>query len=466
MKFLPLPCLSQNRILVLVITMILTLPLQAQELFSRKEVLEDLDYLYESLQAAHYNAFAYTPKAEFDSVYTSIKNTIQKDSMNLLEITNAFQPLTSAINNGHTAIEFPIPLYVKYAYAGGKVFPLELAFENGRALVRKNWSGNESITTDSELISINGVPVDTLLSKIYPHISAERPYFKKAKLELLTFPRYYWQVFGEQAEFAVEIRANGSEKIYNLKAIKALDDYEMKRVDIITGSRELNYFGETAYLKPGNFSGDEAAYRKFIDSSFVAVKEKKSRNLVLDFRNNAGGDDSFSDYLVSYIADKPFKWYGDFSLKTSKFLKEHVRKERDTTNAFWRSALKHENGEIYDYDFEAHMPQPREKRFEGKVYVLINRQTHSQSAVAAAQIQDYGFATLAGEETGDYPSLYASIYSYTLPNTGIPVNVSKGRIIRVNGSTKEEGVVPDIPVRDHLLDEEDEILMHLLQEIR
>jgi hypothetical protein len=37
--------------------------------------------------------------------------------------------------------------------------------------------------------------------------------------------------------------------------------------------------------------------------------------------------------------------------------------------------------------------------------------------------------------------------------------------VRVNGSTAEEGVIPDIFIKDHLLDEEDEILRGLLQKI-
>lgn len=164
-------------------------------------------------------------------------------------------------------------------------------------------------------------------------------------------------------------------------------------------------------------------------------------------------------------AGKPFAWNAGFTLKTSAFLKEHVRQNNDTTQAYFRSILDQPDGAIYDYDFDDYQPQPREKRFTGQVYVLVNRQSHSQAAVTAAQIQDYGFGTIVGEETGDYPSLYASIFQFSLPYTGILVNVCKGRIVRVNGSTREEGVIPDIRIRDHLLDEEDEVLEGVIQRI-
>lgn len=85
--------------------------------------------------------------------------------------------------------------------------------------------------------------------------------------------------------------------------------------------------------------------------------------------------------------------------------------------------------------------------------------------MAAAQIQDYGFGTIVGEETGEYPTLYASIFPYTLPNTGITVTISKGYIVRVNGSEELRGVMPDILINDYLRDDEDEILSSLLNQI-
>ncbi|MCB0839512.1 MAG: peptidase S41 [Bacteroidetes bacterium] len=438
---------------------------QSNTKFSKEEVLSDLTNLYQSLQDAHYNLYAYTTEKAFDSTYNEVKNAINKDSLTLLETINLYQRLAAAANNGHTGIDFPGKPYIEYAYSGGTIFPLEIAFEYDKPLIRKNWSGNDSIEIGSEILSINGIPIADIFSKIYPQISAERPYFKHVKIELFSFPRYYWQVFGRQDAFEVEIRLNGKVKTYSLEAVEVIEGYEMKRTEILNAKMKLTFNGKSAYINPGNFSGEEQKYQRFIDSAFVEIKKQKSKNLIIDLRNNGGGDNSFSDYLVSYFANKPFKWNSSFTLKTSNILKEHVRQHYDTTETYWQEVLSHKDGEIYAYEFDEYQPQPRKKRFKGKVYVLINRQSHSQSAVAAAQIQDYQLGIIVGEETGDYPSLYASLFQYTLPKTGITVNLSKGYIIRVNGSTEEKGVIPDIFIKDHLLDENDEILDGLLKEI-
>ncbi|NNL03293.1 MAG: peptidase S41 [Eudoraea sp.] len=433
--------------------------------FGQNEILKDLDYLYNSLIDAHYNIYAYVNEEDFKKNYKSVMNSIGKDSITLLQATNIFQKVISAANNGHTEIDFPGASYGIYAYSGGTIFPLEIAFENNKSLIRKNFSNNPDIKIGSEILSINGMSMNDIMSEIYPQVSAERIYFKNAKIEMYSFPRYYWQVFGKQDKFEVEIISDGQVKKLSLNAINLIEEYEMKRTDVLNAQMKLKFYEKSAYLNPGNFSGDEQKYQRFIDSAFVEIRKTESRNLIIDLRNNSGGNDSFSDYLVSYFANKPFKWNSKFTLKTSQFLKEHTRKNSDTTMAYFKEILKHNNGEIYNYKFDEYQPQPEEKRFNGKVYVLVNRQSHSQSAVTAAQIQDYKFGIIVGEETGDYPSLYASQFQYALPNTGIPVKVSKGQIVRVNGSTKEEGVIPDILIKDHLLDKKDEILNGLLNKL-
>lgn len=438
---------------------------QSENKFGQNEIMEDLEYLNNSLKDAHYNLYAYTSEEDFSKNYQSVKKSITKDSITLLQATAIFQKVISVVNNGHTEIDFPGASYGNYAYSGGTIFPLEIAFENNKSLIRKNFSDNTDIKTGSEIISINGILMKDVLAKIYPQVSAERIYFKNAKIEMYSFPRLYWQVFGKQDDFQIEVLSNGTINKHLIKAVNLIEGYEMKRTEILNAKMDLKFFNESAYLNPGSFSGDEQKYHKFIDSAFVEIKNSNSKNLIIDLRNNAGGNDSFSDYLVSFFADKPFKWHSKFTLKTSQFLKEHTRKYNDTTDIYFQNILSHRDGEIYNFEFDEYQPQPKQNRFTGAVYVLVNRQSHSQSAVTASQIQDYKFGTIVGEETGDFPTLYASQFQYTLPNTKIAVKVSKGQIVRVNGSKNQEGVIPDIIIKDHLLDEEDEILNGLFKKL-
>lgn len=438
---------------------------QTQE-FGKKEVLEDLDTLKDLLEKSHYNLYAYTPKKEFDINFEEVKNSLEQDSISLKGAVGIFQKVISKANTGHAEIDFPAQSYIDFVQKKGKIFPLEIALEDDKAYIRRNYSENREIRTGAEIVEINDKKIDDILGLMYPHISAERPYLKKAKIEFWSFPRLYWQIFGEVDDFSVSVKENDQIKEYRLQSVAALEDYEYKRKDILSSDRRLRFYANTAYLNPGNFSGDEEDYQKFIDSAFTAIKEESSKNLIIDLRNNAGGNNSFSDYLISYFANKAFRWNSSFHLKTSKYLKQNTRLNSDTTDAYFQEILRQPNGRVFPYHFEAMQPQSPEKRYKGEVFVLINRQTYSQAAVAAGLIQDYQFATLAGEETGDFPTLYASLFTVELPNTRIPVKIPKAYMVRVNKSERPEGVKPEITIKDHLLDEEDEILQSLLKKVR
>ncbi|NND88880.1 MAG: peptidase S41, partial [Flavobacteriaceae bacterium] len=422
--------------------------------------------LYTSLVETHYNVYAYISEEEFNSNYRKIRNSIDQDSLSLLEATNILQQVISVVNNGHTEIDFPGASYASYAYDGGTLFPLEIAFENGQSLIRKNFSNDSEIGIGAEIVSINGVSMIDILDKIYLQISAERTYLKNAKIELYSFPRYYWQIFGPVDQFVVGIRAEGTVRYHEISSINALEEYEMKRSEVMNAEMKLDLFDKTAYLNPGDFSGDEHIYKRFIDSAFTCILDKNANHLIIDLRNNRGGNDAFSDHLVSYIANKPFKWTSKFTVKTSALLKDHTLNFNDTSQTYFKEIVEHRNGEIYEPALYFYQPQPEENRFKGTTYVLVNRQSHSQAAVTAAQIQDYGFGLIVGEETAESPSLFASQFQYELPNTKIAVKVAKGYITRVNGSTHPEGVIPDIQIDDHLLDEKDEILSILLERLQ
>lgn len=438
---------------------------------SNQAVKEDFDYLYQSLQATHYNLFAFQSREKYDELFLQLKSNLTTDSLTLLETISFYQRLVSFANTGHCEIDYPAAPYIEYAYSGGTVFPLELAFENEKVFIRKNFSTNKQISIGDELLTIDKIPIDEIRKQLYPFVSAERDYFKNAKIEFWSFPRLFFQLNGRKDNWQIQVK-NKNNEIINIEVNSiSVMDYETNRNgEIVNPKRALKFYEDVAYLNAGQFGSNEAdgekLFKNFIDSTFTVIKEHNAKNLIIDLRNNPGGHNAYSDYLISYFANKPFKWYSEFSVKTSKILKEHTTLQADTTDQYSRTILRNADGKIFKYDFPPYNPVEKSKRFNGKVYVLVNRQTYSMATVSAALIQDYKFGKIVGEETGDVPTLYASQFSYTLPQSGITVKVPKSYIVRVNGNKKLEGVKPDIYIQDHLLDEKDEILNGLISRLK
>lgn len=421
-----------------------TSSLSAQtELYSSAQVKRDLQFAYTTILQAHYNPFLYTTEEKLDSSFQFAVGSIGEDSIGSLQANTIIQRFVSSVNNGHTSLSFPVQEYIEYAQKGGTVFPLELSFEHDHVYIRNSYTNASELLPHVEILAIDERPIEAVLEELGHYTPAEDVYFEKAKVEALSFPRLYWQVYGQQETFTVSALIKGKGPVdFQLGAVSVMDGYEMKREEVLNASMYLGIENDIALLNPGSFGGDIVAFKSFIDSSFQVIRERQLGSLYIDLRNNAGGDDVFSDYLVSYIADRPFHWCSEFYLRSSAALKNHVRTNSDTTLNYAQSILKADDGEVFPFEFPPHDPQPESKRFEGQVYVLINRQTHSQAAVTAAQIVDYGWGTTMGERTGEYPSLCASLFPVALPETGFTLQLSKGYIVRVSGDTTQQGLVP------------------------
>lgn len=392
--------------------------------------------------------------------------TIGSDSLDVRDATSLFQRLISKANTGHAEIPFPVGAY-RAAAATGKLFPLELSMQNGHALITKNHSQNEDLKAGREVLQINGKSINDVIRKMNYQLSAETEYFKNAKMELWSFPRLYWQIYDQQESFDIEIRDdNGRPRAVSVDAVDLVEGYEMVRSDVFPRERSISYYDNAACIVPRDFSGDLEEFKVFVDTCFEQIREKDIDQLILDFRNNGGGDNALSDYLISYIADRPFQWNSKFLLKSSDVLKKHIRAHNDTTDTYYREILDQPSGKRFEYHNEEYLPQRRSQRFEGKVYVLVNRHSYSMATLAAAIIQDYGWGEVTGEPTGDFPSLHASIFSITLPNTGIQANVPKGYIVRPNGNTDAKGLQPDVVIKDDPVSDKDEILEGVLRIIK
>lgn len=438
---------------------------------SAEDIKDDLRYLYHSLQASHYNLYAFQNKHSYDSLFNQLQSHVTTDSLTQLATISLYQQLVSFANTGHCEIDYPAQPYREYAFSGGTVFPLELAFEQGKVYIRKSFSSNTQVSTGDELLSIDNVSIDAIQKQLAPFISAERDYFKKAKMEFWSFPRLFFQLNGKKDSWTIQTKNKRNKLVQsNIQAIPVLEYERGRHGEIVNPKKSLRFYGNIAYLNAGPFGSNEAdgetVFKQFIDSVFTVIREQKTEQLIIDLRNNPGGHNAYSDYLVAYFAHKPFQWSSQFSVKTSKLLKTQVSGQADTTDAFSKKILSYRDGQTFSYKFPSYLPVEKTKRYRGKIFVLVNRQTYSMAAVTAALIQDYKFGIIVGEETGDMPSLYASQFSFILPRTGITVKVPKGYITRVNGSKKSAGVQPIIYIRDHLLDDTDEILEGLLKKLK
>jgi C-terminal processing protease CtpA/Prc len=202
-------------------------------------------------------------------------------------------------------------------------------------------------------------------------------------------------------------------------------------------------------LEPGEDAYDPKRFHAFIDKAMEDFLRAGAKRLLIDLRDNPGGDNAFSDHLVAWFANRPFRFCSAFHIRASQqAMAANAARLRANPNdeVSARLARAYQNarpGAVVDFDVPIVPPRASE-RFEGLVDVLINRRSFSNSVAMATLVQDYRFGRILGEATADPATSLDAIEQFTLPETGIAVSFPKALVVRPSGERRPLGVTPDV----------------------
>jgi Peptidase family S41 len=439
-----------------------------QTVFSPAELRADFAQMYCGLQAAHFNLYAFTPKGELDKRYAQLLAQINRP-MTRFEAKVLFELFAAEVRMGHTRVDSPTADWNAYRKNGGKGFPLQIRIADQRVYVAENLSGLDAVRPGDEITRLNGRSMAQWLKRTERHVSAETSSMAHSIMEY-DFAIYLWVELGAAAEFDIETRSASSAA--RLLRLPARTSAEMEAVrlkqpvvlDLENPPREAKLLDHgIAYLRPGPFYNSEAktgaeewevaGFSEFIDHAFEGFLQAGASRLIIDLRGNPGGDNLFSDVMVSWFATRPFRFASQFKIKVSaeSIAANAARIEHDAAAA---GPVSREYADLYarsrigdEVDFPIPQALPRaDKRFDGKVFVLIDRQSYSNTVAVAALVQDYRFGVIVGEATSDMASTYGAMEQFALDHSGLLVGYPKARIVRPNGDLRSRGVTPDIAI--------------------
>lgn len=445
----------------------------------------DFDALHEGLRDAHYDLYVRRDRAAYDALFASMRAGFDRP-MTPLQARVAFQRFVAYGNVAHARIDPPLEEWERFRAAGGKAFPLYVRVKGDEAFVLDGYAGLPGVEPGDRLLSIDGVPAMAWLGRMRAHLSADNDYMAWAQLER-QLPLLAWLELGEVDRFTVAlVKSDGREPTIDVparnRAMSAETDAKAPpRFELDWNDRQARLLGDdVAYLRPGPFYDnrpeashpwDPTAFHRFIDEAFGDFIAQGATRLLIDLRDNPGGDNSFSDPLVAWFADRPFRFSDAFEIKVSAATVQSNRERLegqggDGMSAKLAAAYEGQpEGSIVLFPIPVIAPRAA-PRFEGGVYVLVNRHSYSNAVLVAAIVQDYGFATVLGEETSDLASTYGAMEHFVLPGTGFRVGYPKARILRPNGDPAARGVVPDIAIETPMSSEEDVVLEAALGIVR
>jgi len=413
---------------------------------TQQQAQDDLNTLKENLEQFHPGLYRYTTEDSMAYYFKTAQSRL-KESQKVTDLYKEVTNLLSKVRCGHTRPSMPeaannqfkeeqffLPLAVKYL--GARLFVDDLRTNDG------------NLQRGDELISINGRSVADITKDIFDHLSGDgfinAGKYRQAERHF----RYYYQLYvakGVKRYQLVVKKPDGGREQFTVNGEKWADLTSMNKPSPERAELELEHRRGYSYMKIGTFvsyylRNADLDYEAFLEASFAELNERGAQNLVLDLRGNGGGDDNYGALLVSYFADRAFRYFD--RIEVTDAYSGYGSVERSQGRNLMTS---HKGLSIW---------QPQSNRFSGMVYALTDGWSFSTCADVATVLHHNRWATLIGEETGGgYDgNTSGNSRTLTLTNSKIRLNLPMWMYTTANlghdyygrGAVPHEPVVPTI----------------------
>ena len=445
-------------------------PDRPAEMHSPEALKTDLLLLREQLEAIHTGLYAYTDKAamdrSFDSLYASIE-----EPMSSITFYRMLSVLHAKIKNGHTAL-LPAASYDAALQKALPRLPLSVYWHEGKLYVTEDNATEQTITEGSQILQINGEDAGQVMDLLVSRWTRDGNNRSKPERDVCdNFAFFYAYFIGIPAVYEVEVLSPaGTKSTQRIAALPKPDILQNQQVrygsdSTKTAEKALSFAikGDTALMTIRDFStayykqtGQD--YEAFFADAFTRLASKNTRHLILDLRDNTGGNAAPVATLLSYLVKESFTCYKAILSKSKT-----VPKPRHYQNkiAFWNLSSwtwMRKTADGYRYtrgEYGLKPTQPSAPTYGGKVYVLINANSFSATGELASLLQDKGIGTFIGEEAGGNASQNTSGYTpvLVLPNTRLRMLIPTQRfILDVHRPNEGHGVRPDHEVKPEIED--------------
>jgi hypothetical protein len=409
----------------------------------------DFSLLQKILEKNHPSLYWYTPKDSVDYYFKSTYTSFN-DSLTERDYKNKIAWVLSKIKCGHTVVRNSSKYAKYYANRRLPLFPLSLKVWSDSAVVVTNLLTRDSVLKRGTIItSINNRKTLNLVDSICELIGSDG-YANNLKYQLISFnfPAYYKNTFGVDSQYVISyVDSTGEDKQAIIKNYIPVKDSFANRIPLPVKNiskkqfRDFKAWSErninidtltsTAFLSVNTFS--EGNLKQFFRRSFKNIEEQGIKNLVLDLRQNSGGNILSSTRLCQYLVDKPFRVADTVAAYTRAFpYKKYIR----PWFVYWLSmhvtGRQDNDGRIHFKYFEKHKFQPKKNNhFKGDIYLVTGGYTFSAAALVTSTLRGQPNVTVVGEETGGgaYGNTAMHLPTIILPNTGIRVTLPLYRMV-------------------------------------
>lgn len=419
----------------------------ASRKYTPEELKEDLAYLRDKYEHHNPNLYLYITKPELDKLFDSLSENIHT-SMTDIEFYRYIGIITSRIKDGHTSV-FPNE-DSEWWYGNKNYFlPLLVTCNNEQIFTDLCASPDRTIPDGSEILSVNGLTSEEILARMKPY--APRDGYNDTRVTWIMnnfFAYFYCYCVGTAEHFDIAYKTPDGKILAHRQDALAVDTmwanaYRFYPQRYISGKKDsaitLRYEDDssTAILRIRTFDKDGlksmgvAAFKTTIQNYFIGINNAHVKNLVIDVRDNGGGNPEYARYVLSHLMDSSFVY---------------IEQYKKVDRLHWNDCEKRTQVRWYPYCGIGTF-KPGKSVYCGNLYVLMDGGSTSTAGDFVACLDYYNRATFIGEESGANRVISGgNVFegTFELPNTKL-----KCRMSTIQGVNKTDqvndghGVIPD-----------------------
>jgi hypothetical protein len=316
-----------------------------------------------------------------------------------------------------------------------------------------------------QVLSINGHDVKDVLARIGPLESADGDIQVGKRMHIPnSFAMYYWALVEKTDTFTVRAKDQDGKIVTAKLAGVSRNDWAKNHNPVNAallanfakynwgeGNLALRFLDDPkiAEMRIRYFVGDD--FPKWTADTFKTLHEKGTQSLIIDLRNDGGGEDKYGALLISYLTDKPFRYFDHISMRSiSPTIKDNIDWPAEGDRIL-REGTTPDPAGGYLVSAKLHPgvaeQSPAATPFLGKVFVLTDGGTFSTAADFCAIAHHLKRATFIGEETGGgYQGNNSGLEpSLKLPNSQFKVRLPMYEYFNAVGADEfpRRGTIPD-----------------------
>lgn len=455
----------------------------AKNILTQEQIKEDIAVLKKTLIYIHPDLYAYRSKAELEKDFEILESKILA-TPTIINTYKAISEFIAKIKCSHT---FTNPWnqgtrIKKSIFFQPDKIPFTFSRIGMQIFIDKNASANERLKKGTEVVKINGIEAEVILTQLAKHIASDGDNYEK-RLERLNvrgdekfalFDIFYTLEYGIQDSFKLDLKDHTTDKTFStmVKAIsktkrsKILQDRYQDQARKFEDNWEFKMISkEIALLKINSFAVYNKGFdwQEFLKNVFTQMNANSAKYFIIDIRNNEGGDNDVVKYILEHIVNEPIKMAAPKNITAYRKIPDDIKAHISTWDNKpynWKLKVKKIGSRKYQLREiiagGARTYQPKENGFKGKSYLLTGPQNSSATHIMATYVKKYNLATIIGQTTGGNQRGVNGGYIFfnRLPHSKVEVDIPviKTTINEVTNTTPNGGIVPDILIDKKIQD--------------